>query len=177
VETGWDFAVAAEITSTPESSDDKTAGGPVCNADVWSRLILELHGILGHGDASFRPRRLQWSQPAEAALPGTVPGDEGSDVAVDTASLENEALQGAAVAEAGLNPPQESADGEEALEVEVVKKKKTRGRKKKSAGQPALSLDNRSARLKLVLPVNGQEEQEFSIGEFSLNIAPVENSE
>ena len=69
--------------------------------------------------------------------------------------------------------PKKKKGAKPVTKVEKSQFKKAK-KKKKPAARPSPALDKRAARLKLVLPVSGSEEEEFNIGEFFLDMAPRE---
>lgn len=141
--------IALLINANPDAeppTEAKTDMSPSPNsgadADVWSRLILELHGILSRGSASFHPLKMLWNGHSE-----------------------NEALQNKAGGETednSTNPQNLAVAKGRKLENKSLKKGKSKAKGKKSNDRPA--------RLKLVLPISDGEVKEFSIGEFSMNL-------
>jgi len=163
IEANENVAPPAEVkTDTATSMDTKTdaapSSNPVADADVWSRMILELHGILSRGSASFHPLQISWNGRGE-----------------------NETLQNKSVAE-GENSVEEPSNQQSVVTTQedkaedkagnkLSKKGKSKAKRRRSEDRLSSLKENKPARLKLVLSLGDDGEKEFNIGGFSINLA------
>lgn len=113
------------------------------NADVWCRLILELHGILSMGKTPLHSMRLSLDVSEEPESPPSVTGVEGDhrDKSVKMAEESKEK---------GDRP------------------KNKRTKTKVKGGKPG----DARVRLRLVIPTSDGVEKEYGIEDFSINLSP-----
>ncbi len=143
----------SDSAAPPESVDtepvvaqpaDLTLHQPTeANADVWCRLILELHGILSMGKTPLHSMRLPLDVSEEPELPPSATREEGD--------LRDKPVKMAKESEAKGDRPKN-------------KRNKTRVK----GGKPG----DARVRLRLVIPTSDGEEKEYGIDDFSINLSP-----
>ena len=156
--------VKTEATPSAEAkADAATLPNPVADADVWSRMILELHGILSRGGASFHPLQISWNGRGENETLQNKNTAEGENSEAEPSSQPNVAAT-------------QEDEAEEKMEDRAgnkpSKKGKSKAKRRRSDDRLSSLKENKPARLKLVLPLGDDGEKEFSIGGFSINLAP-----
>jgi hypothetical protein len=144
---GTDHYTPSKIDGTAGAENEMPVS-PSAAAETWSRMIMELHGILVQGRAPFHPLQPVTSSTGDEAGQNDYFKEQPSGGKSDTQKEEAQESK--------------EEDGQPSDE-------KIGARKKKSKKKTRASRKPKVAYLKLVLPAGDENEEEFNVGGFPID--------